>query len=253
MRRLSTSTRLSSFVFILFASALISLQAFGQATTGSISGRVADSSGSVVLGAHVSIKDVDTGVITTARTNSSGEFNQTALPPNHYTITVEATGFATASISAFELQIDQKARFNISVKVGAASTNVEITDSAPILQLQGAETGQVIGAREISELPLEGRDFSGLLLLIPGVVSGSGGNNLNLSVNGQREFSNSVEINGTEVTGNRNNDTNVRPSPDAMQEFKVVTSGYAPEFGRASGGSVIIQTKSGTNNLHGST
>ena len=88
--------------------------------------------------------------------------------------------------------------------------------------------------------------------LVPGVGDGGGGNNLNLSVNGQREFSNSVQINGTEVTGNRNNDTNVVPSPDALQEFKMVTSTYAPEFGRASGGSVLIQTKSGSNDYHGS-
>jgi len=129
---------------------------------------------------------------------------------------------------------------------------VEVTESAPVLQVQGAETGQVIGTREITDLPLEGRNFTSLMLLIPGVATGGGGNNLNLSVNGQREFSNSVQVNGVEVTGNRNNDTNVVPSPDALQEFKVVTSAYAPEFGRASGGSMLIQTKSGTNDYHGS-
>ena len=131
-------------------------------------------------------------------------------------------------------------------------TNVEVSGAAPILQLQGAETGQVIGTREITDLPLEGRNFTGLMLLVPGVGNGGGGNNLNISVNGQREFSNSVEINGIEVTGNRNNDTNMVPSPDALQEFKMVTSTYAPEFGRASGGSVLIQTKSGSNDYHGS-
>ena len=239
-------------VILFFFLGLVPQTLVGQATTGSVSGRVVDPTGSVVHGAQISIKDVDTGIITTATTDSSGEFTGTALPPNHYTIIVEAGGFATATVPSFELQIDQKARFNISLKVGSASTDIVVTDSAPEMQVQGAETGQVIGAKEIEDLPLEGRDFSGLLLLVPGVVTGGGGNNLNLSVNGQREFSNSVEINGTEVTGNRNNDTNVRPSPDAMQEFKVVTSGYAPEFGRASGGSVIIQTKSGSNEIHGS-
>ncbi len=189
---------------------------------------------------------------TLAVTNQDGEFTQTALPPAHYTLKVESTGFAAAAVPAFELSIDQKARFNIPMKVGAVSSSVVVNDSAPVLQLQGAETGQVIGSREIEDLPLEGRSFTGLMKLVPGVGDGGGGNNLNLSVNGQREFSNSVQVNGVEVTGNRNNDTNMVPSPDALQEFKLVTSAYAPEFGRASGGSVIIQTKSGSNDYHGS-
>ena len=229
-----------------------SLQAWSQATTGSVSGRVTDPQGNVLPGAHVSVQDKSTGVITTAVTNQAGEFIVTALPPDPYGITVEAAGFATSSVPGFTLNIDQKARFNIPMKVGAVSTSVEVTDSAPVLQLQGAETGQVIGAREIEDLPLDGRNFTSLMLLVPGVGSGGGGNNLNLSVNGQREFSNSVQINGTEVTGNRNNDTNMVPSPDALQEFKMVTSSYAPEIGRASGGSVLIQTKSGSNSNHGS-
>jgi outer membrane receptor protein involved in Fe transport len=226
--------------------------AWTQATTGSISGHVSDPAGNVVQGAQVSITDINTGIVTTAATNGAGEFTVTALPPDHYTVKVELTGFETATVAAFELNIDQRARFDIPLKVGAASSSIEVTSAAPLLQLQGAETGQVIGTQQIEDLPLEGRSFVGLMLLIPGVTPGGGGNNLNLSVDGQREFSNSVQINGTEVTGNRNNDTNVIPSPDALQEFKMVSSGYAPEIGRASGGSVIIQTKAGTNDYHGS-
>ena len=110
-----------------------SIQAWAQATTGSISGRVADPQGSVVQGAHISIQDVDTGVITTAVTNQSGEFIVTALPPDHYTIIVESAGFDTSNVPAFALDIDQKARFNIPMKVGAVSTNVVVKDSAPVL------------------------------------------------------------------------------------------------------------------------
>ncbi len=226
--------------------------AVAQATSGSISGHVTDPKGNVVPGAQVSIHALDTGIVSTTTTNGAGEFIQTALPPGHYTINVESTGFSTGTIPSFELHIDQKARFDIPLQVGVVTSSVEVTSAAPLLQLQGAETGQVIGTREIEDLPLEGRSFTGLMLLIPGVTHGSGGNNLNLSVDGQREFSNSVQINGTEVTGNRNNDTNVVPSPDALQEFKMVSSDYGPEFGRASGGAVLIQTKSGSNDIHGS-
>ena len=239
-------------LFFCLMLSLVTKLASGQATTGSIAGHVTDPAGHVVPGAKVSIQNLDNGLITLATTDRSGDFIETALPPDHYVITIETAGFSNATIPAFKLDIDQRARFSVPLKVGAVSTDVTVTDTAPLLQAQGAETGQVIGTREIEDLPLLGRDFSSLLLLVPGVVTGGGGNNLNLSVDGQREFSNSVQINGVEVTGNRNNDTNVRPSPDATQEFKVVTSTYAPEFGRASGGSVVIQTKSGTNNYHGS-
>jgi outer membrane receptor protein involved in Fe transport len=257
-RRIAMAPRKNLFAYcrklmLLVLAPILSVNiALGQATTGSISGRVADASGNVVQGAHVSIQNVEKGLITTATTNNSGEFTQVAMPPGHYAITITKSGFADSTVPPFTLDIDQKARFNILMRVGSVATKIVITANAPVLQVQGAETGQVIGSNMIENLPLEGRDIGALLLLVPGVNSGGGGNNLNLSVNGQREFSNSVEVNGVEVTGNRNNDTNVIPSLDSMQEFKVVTSTYAPEFGRASGGAIVIQTKAGTNNKHGS-
>jgi hypothetical protein len=114
-----------------------SLQVWSQATTGSISGHVTDPAGSVVQGAQVSIRDVDTGIITTTITNSSGEFIQTALPPDHYTVSVQSAGFDTATVAAFELNIDQRARFDVPLKVGTVSSSVEVTSAAPLLQLQG--------------------------------------------------------------------------------------------------------------------
>jgi len=252
MTKISFTASFRALALILLTSSLLAVNAFGQATTGSISARVVDPADKVVQGARVLIRDLDKGIVTAATTNDIGEFIETALPPGRYTITVESDGFATATVPEFELNIDQKARFNIPLKVGAVSSSVVVSESSPILQMQGAETGQVLNSREITDLPLLGRSFVGLMKLAPGVGDGGGGNNVNLSVNGQREFSNSIQVNGVEVTGNRNNDTNVIPSPDALQEFKMVTSTYAPEFGRASGGSVLIQTKAGTNNLHGS-
>ena len=113
------------------------------------------------------------------------------------------------------------------------------------------ETGAVIDSQQIVDLPLLGRNFLQLSLLAPGVVNGEGGNTLNLSVNGQREFANSVLIDGVEATANRNNDTNLRPSVDAVEEFKVATSDYSAQFGRAAGGVISIETKAGTNRFHG--
>ncbi|MGD0521655.1 MAG: carboxypeptidase-like regulatory domain-containing protein [Terracidiphilus sp.] len=204
MNKIRISASLKTLALLLLAPCLFAIPAYGQATTGSVSGRVSDSGGNIVQGAQVSIRDVDKGIVTTATTKGSGEFIETALPPDHYTITVESAGFEKATVPEFELHIDQKAYFIIPLKVGAVTASVEVTGSAPILQLQGAETGEVIGTREITDLPLEGRNFTNLMLLVPGVNTGGGGNNVNLSVDGQREFSNSIEVNGTEVTGNRN-------------------------------------------------
>jgi uncharacterized surface anchored protein len=127
MRKLSVKLL---FVVLLAGGVL----AWSQATTGSISGHVTDPAGSVLQGAQIAAHEVDTGIVTTATTDQSGEFDLTALPPGHYTIAVVAAGFATATVPAFELNIDQKARFNIPMKVGAVTSNVEVSDSAPVLQ-----------------------------------------------------------------------------------------------------------------------
>ena len=243
---------LKTLAFLFVAQVLVTIPLFGQATTGSISGRIVDPSGAAVQGASVVITDVNTGIKTSAVTGKEGEFIETALPPDNYQIAINVQGFAPTTIQTFRLDIDQRARFNVKLKLESVAASVTVTDQAPVLQTQGGETGQVIGTEEISDLPTLGRNFQSLLLLVPGVVTGGGGNNLNISVDGQREFANSVQINGVEVTSNRNNDTSVQPSPDAIQEFKVVTSSYAPEFGRSAGGDVLIQTKSGTNDIHGS-
>ena len=149
MRKLS-----ARLLFVVFLAG--GVQAWTQATTGSISGHVADPAGKVVQGAQVAVHDVDTGIETTAATDQSGEFDLTALPPGHYTIAVEAPGFDTSTVPAFDLNIDQKARFDISMKVGVVTSSVEVSGSAPILQTQGGETGQVIDGRELTDLPAGG-------------------------------------------------------------------------------------------------
>jgi outer membrane receptor protein involved in Fe transport len=224
-----------------------------QSTTGSIGGRVADSAGAVIPGADVTITNVEKGIRTIVQTNRAGEYDALALPPGMYSVSISKTGFKVENVAVLKLDIDQRARIDVKLSAGNVDQTVSVTDSEPLLQLQGAETGQVIGQQMIVDLPLEGRDFLNLALLVPGVMPGGGGSgqNNNLSISGQREQGNSVQLNGVEVQSNRNNDTGLRPSVDAMQEFKVLTSAYAPEFGRASGGVILLETKAGTNNYHG--
>jgi hypothetical protein len=222
-----------------------------QATAGSITGRVTDPSQAIVVGVEVTALNQATGVTYTNRSNENGVFEVQRVPPGTYSVTVTQSGFETAAATHLALVIDQKLVINFELKVGITSTVETVTAEAPFLQTESVETGQVIESRQILDLPLLGRNFLQLSLLTPGVVNGEGGNTLNLSVNGQREFANSVLIDGIEATGNRNNDTTLRPSVDAVQEFKVATSDYSAEFARAAGGVISIQAKSGTNRYHG--
>lgn len=227
------------------------ISGWSQATSGSVSGKVNDPGGGLIPQANVELKSQETGLVTQARTDTEGSYQVSHLTPGHYVLSVRQSGFKPFATAPFELQIDQKLRLDITLALGDVTETVAVTDVVPLLQAQSAATGQVIGAADIANMPLLGRDFTDLMLLVPGVVHGEGGNNVNLSVNGQREFGNSIQLNGVEVTGNRNNDTSLRPSVDAMQEFKVVTSDYAPEFGRASGGAILLETKGGANRFHG--
>lgn len=241
-----------SLVFFLGVLLLGPARIFGQATTGSIVGTVTDRTKAVVVAAHVQAVNENTGVSYQGQTDQAGEFAFHALPPSAYSITVTKQGFQAEISKGIKLDIDQKAKIDFQLRIGETSTVV--VNSAPsVLQTQSAELGAVIGTDDILDLPLNGRNFLDLTTLVPGAIPVSSATNaFSISVNGQREFSNSIQIDGIEATSNRTNDITVVPSVDSVQEFKVSTSGYEAEFGRASGGVVSIQTKSGTNAFHGS-
>jgi hypothetical protein len=204
-----------------------------------------------VQGASVKVRDEATGLAQETRTNGSGEYTLAALPPGRYTLTITKQGFHAAVVTGLLLTIDEKVRQDVELKLGVVSTAETVTGQPPILQTQSAETGELIALRQILNLPLLGRNFLNLTRLTAGVTDGGGGNTLNISANGQREFANSILVDGVEVSGNRNNDTSIRPSVDSVEQFKAVTSGYAAELGRASGAVIAIQTRSGSNQLHG--
>lgn len=233
------------------ALALVSSSSNAQSTSGSFRGMVTDPSGAAIAAAAVSAKNEATGILQEVSSDENGAYTLGHLAPGVYTVTASKQGFKTLSKPGLELLVDQQISLNFALVVGTASETITVTSSTPVLQVHSVDTGQVIESKEILDLPLDGRNFLDLAFLTAGVVHGAGGNADNISVNGQREFANSIVLNGIEVTGNRNNDASVTPSVDAMQEFKVVTSGYAAEFGRAAGGVILLQTKSGTNGFHG--
>jgi len=233
--------------------AIASIPCAGQATTGQIAGQVLDPTGAVVAGAAITVTDEDKGVSFSGRTDATGNYIVLNLPPGLYSVAASAPGFAEEKLTHVVLAIDQRAALNFSLKVGSTASSVVVTEAPPILQTQSSELGTVISGSAITDLPLLGRNFYDLTALVPGVNTGNGSNmnSFNVSVSGQREYANSVQLDGIESTTNRTQDITITPNVDSVQEFKVETSSYNAEFGNASGGVVAVQTKAGSNSFHG--
>lgn len=224
----------------------------GQATTGQIVGQVTDPTGAVIPKATITAVDENKGVTFQGVTDGSGRYSVLSMPPGTYSVTASAAGFAESKFTHALLAIDQNMALNFKLQVGTADASVEITEAPPVLQTQSAEVGTTIGGQTIVDLPLQGRNFYDLTTLVPGVaVVGGSINSFALSVSGQREFGNSIQLDGVESTTNRTQDVTVAPNVDSVEEFKVVTSSYNAEFGNAAGGVIAVQTKAGTNKIHG--
>jgi hypothetical protein len=227
--------------------------ASAQATTGSIYGRVTDPSQAVIQGAQIAAVSERTGVSYPGESDNAGNYTVFGLPPGPYSVEVKKNGFQSASIKNVLIEIDQKQLLNFELRVGATSDVVTVTGAPTMLQTEGAEEGDVIQSHDILNLPLLGRNFTELTALSAGVtVAGGSINSFSYSIGGQREYANSIQVDGIESTTNRSGDITVTPSVDSVEEFKVSTSGYDAEFGRSAGGVVSIQTKAGTNKWHGS-
>jgi Carboxypeptidase regulatory-like domain len=242
-----------SALFVVAATIILAATfAAAQATTGSIYGQLTDPSAAVVVDASVTAVNQQTGVTYAGRSDAQGNYAVFGLPPGVYDVTVRRDGFDAASIKSIRIGIDQKQLLNFQMKVGAVTETVTITAAPTMLQTESSETGEVIQSHDILELPLLGRHFYDLTALTAGVSGGSGNTNtFNFSVNGQREYANSIQIDGIESTTNRTQDITATPGVDSIEEFKVATSNYDAEFGRSAGGEVSIQTKSGSNRWHG--
>jgi hypothetical protein len=224
----------------------------GQATAGQFVGEVTDETGAVIRDAAITATEEEKGVSFTGHTDAAGSYTVLSVPPGIYSVTASAPGFGEQRFAHVVLSIDQHQALNFKLKVGTVSTAVVVTEAPPILQTQSAEVGTVISGDAIVDLPLEGRNFYALTLLVPGVTTVGGSiNSFALSVSGQREFANSIQLDGIESTTNRTQDVTVAPNVDSVQEFKVTTASYNAEFGNAAGGVIEVQTKAGTNSIHG--
>ena len=242
----------------------------GQVAGGTIYGTITDPSEKSIPQAQVSIANVATGITTTVMTNSDGFFTAPNLLPGEYEITVTAKGFTTEIRKGVTLTVGAQQAFNLSLRVGsAAKTVVEVTTEAPAIQLVSSDISAVVSANTVRELPLNGRSWTDLAALQPGVDTiqtqpgfqtgsdrGNRGFGQQLTISGARPQQNNYRLDGVSL----NDYANGAPGSvlggnlgvDAIQEFSVLTSNYSAEYGKTSGGVVNAITRSGTNAFHGS-
>jgi len=234
---------------------------FSQTTTASVNGTVTDSSGAVAPNVKVTATNVGTNVAYSANTNDSGVYNLLFLPVGQYSVSTEKQGFKKTVLGPFTLEVNQIARVDIALQVGETTQSVEITGVAPILQTESTATGDSITASRLNAIPLNGRNFASLTMLIPGAISTSP-NAMNTSgryqgsgsrpqVNGNREQTNNFLLDGIDNNDSIDNRIGYQPNVDALEEVKVITGNGSSEFGNAGGAIVNSTLKSGTNEIHG--
>lgn len=249
-------------LYAIAAAVLVLSAAFVHAQdTASLTGTVRDSTGAVVAGAQVAVTNTEHGISRTTVTNSAGDYVIPALPaPGSYNLTVTATGFKKFVAKSVAVDVAQKARVDLTLQVGAAGTEVTVEGtSVAQVETQSSELGNVVNGKEITQLELNGRDFTSLVGLSPGVTNqsgsdegGEGATTVAFSVNGGRTEYNNFELDGGDMMDNGSNTTlNVYPSIDAISEFTVLTSNYGAQYGKNGSGTIEVETKSGTNQFHG--
>ena len=252
---------------VLFA--ILPLAAHAQVSGATLMGTVSDSTGAVIPNVQVSIKNEGTGEARTVTVDSAGFYSAPNLLPGKYDVTATATGFSTTVQNGVTLTVGAQQLLNIKMKIGQVAEKVEVTGEAPSIELASSTIGGFVGQEAVAQLPLNGRDWTSLATLQPGVDSvgsiqaNTGGPDrprrgygVQMTISGSRPTQNNYRIDGISV----NDYTNGGPGSvegstlgvEAVQEFSVLTSNYSAEYGRTSGGIVNALTKSGTNHYHGS-
>src|SRR5262249_1199585 len=251
------------FRLIIFLLAFVCLlsTAFGQTTTAAITGTVTDPSGAAIPNVKVTAINTATNVANTTQSNDAGVYNFPFLPIGDYTITAEASGFKRVVLGPFRVEVNQIARIDPRLEVGQLSESIEIHDVAPVLQTETTQTGSIISSTNLTEIPLNGRNFANLTLLVPGTIS-TNPQNMTTSgrfqnqgsrpyTNGNREQTNNFLLDGVDTNDSIDNRIGYQPNVDALEEGKELTGNAPADFGNAAGAVVNAQIKSGTNALHG--
>jgi carboxypeptidase family protein/TonB-dependent receptor-like protein len=240
---------------IVYVLLLIGIGAPAGAQTAQLSGRITDSSSAVVSGAAVTVIAIETGIRRPFTSNDEGYYSAPFLSPGTYRLIVEHAGFKQVRVDGITLAVDQSARVDVVLEPGEFHEEVRVEGGAPLIDKESSATSQLIDNRTIVTLPLNGRNYAQLALLAPGAVPSPKGADA-FHVNGNRGFQNSFLIDGLDnnysLFGGATVTHAIRPSIDAIQEFKVETANYSAQYGRGTGGVISLAVKSGTNTFHGS-
>ncbi len=257
---------------LTFAAVPFSATMYAQTDTARVTGSVVDASGAIIPNAKVTITNTDDNSVTVVTSGSDGNFTANALRPGHYKAELQVAGFAS-EVQNFKLDVSQVQALEFHAKVGSENTVVDVTDAAPLVDSTTSSTGIVIQDRELSDLPLNGRNFTELALLAPGITRGQNGGaasgyqngnqpvetiryndtgGAGLSANGLRPQANNFLLDGLDNNESLVNTIVVFPPVEGLSEFRVTNTLAPAEFGRAGGAIVQAALKSGTNQIHGS-
>ena len=262
--RISLITAVAAFIFT--ASCLWAAEG-----TASISGTVSDPTGAFVPGATISLRKTGSGQRESFTTREDGSYSRASLSEGHYEIEISSPGFKPHREPGLELTSGTAVKLDIQLALDSESTVVEVVADSPSLSLSGTQNGESISSNKMESLPVNGRSFTDLLATQPGIIPASSAqpnavvmsgctntppsgdlNPGDISVSGQRETANGFSVNGSVVEEDFNNGTAVVPNLDSIEELRVLTNNFDAEYGNFSGGQVLLTTKSGSNEIHGS-
>ncbi len=250
---------LAAILFLLFLSPL---RLHAQFDTASVLGYVRDASGAAIPNATVTLQNQDKKTQVTVKTDGQGAYQFTDVVLGRYIVTAQDQGFNTTATAPFTVQVGAHQRVDVALKNGSVAEVVTVTDAAQLLETDNSERGQVIGTREVENMPLNGRAYADLAALVPGVRRNllqngtDSSRDASFNVNGQRsEFNNflldGIDNNAYGTSNQGFSNQAMQPSPDAINEFKVVTDNYSAEYGRSAGAVINVSIRSGSNQFHG--
>jgi outer membrane receptor protein involved in Fe transport len=238
----------------------LAIPALPQVNTATLLGQISDVSGAVVQTAQVSATNLETNLKRLVATDAIGAYRIEALPIGRYTLSVTAAGFKTEAHSGIVLAAGDQVRIDFSLAPGAVSDRVDVSGDAGLVNTESSEIGAVTTPQKVESLPLNGRNFTQLVLLEPGVQSASVNGRTSFNINGSTQWGLNIALDGTDASfqesttfGDPSGNSLLNTvSVDSIQEFRVQSSTFSAETGRSSGGAINIITKSGTNEFHGS-
>jgi hypothetical protein len=252
--------KLRKLARLLCASTLFGACLLGQTVSSSMLGTVLDPANAVVPGAPVTLTDKDTGGVRSTTTDSSGLFRFLDLPPGNYSVSVRAPGFKGYTEASITVEANQTRDVGkLSLEIGNTSETITVMAEAQPIQLASSEKSQAIAGNQLNDITLKGRDLFGYMKLVPGVIDTTAARDVTspnaiggITINGNTSAKNFTVDGITDMDTGSNGTLHYEPNIDAIQEMKILTSNYQAEFGRNSGGTITVVTKSGTQQFHGS-